>query len=182
MVAALDTSSASMTDSLLEAIAEDLRAYPHLSSIVVTETPWGAAIRLPPADGADYRFVFSREHTGDHHIRVELLNGAAGPADSDLWRLYQTFELEEFDQSPAQLAAAFRSDVEELVHARTRIRQQRGWLVWRLYLEREAAPDNWTLVYSCAFMRWRHIATPDGAFRTYHAPPVAPGRPFPPSA
>jgi hypothetical protein len=171
-----------MTDSLLESIAAELRAYTQTSSIVVMETPWGAAIRLPPADGADYRFVFSRERTGEHCISVELVDGAAGPVDSHLWYLHQPFDLQEFGECAAQLAAAFRSAVQELVHVRTRIRQERGWLVWKVYLEREAAPDSWAPVYSCAFMRWRGIAPAGGAPRTYHALPVAPGRPYPPGA
>jgi hypothetical protein len=80
-----------VTDRVLELLLSDLRARPPLGNIAVVTTSWGYALSLPPAPGAEYRFVFAAEDA-DYRIEAHLLEAPRAKGDPAFW--YHPFELE----------------------------------------------------------------------------------------
>ena len=91
-----------------------------------------SCIHLPPAAGADYRFVLYIHADGEPQIAAVV---ADGDPDSYFWSW--PFEEPEF-ATHAERERDFLSAVRRLVTGRSRIRQKRGWLFTHFRCELEA--------------------------------------------
>ena len=116
-----------MLNSAIDELASTFRALLPWGEVAVEHLPRCTTIALPPAAGADYRFL------------VELFNqgGAILVAQPLSWALPAYFEFMDWDPAvfPSLQAADVLTPVKQLVSHPTRVFSQRGWLRWRFTCE-----------------------------------------------
>ena len=158
-----------MIENLVQGTLSWLRERLPGAALEVAGKPSARYVRLPCAEGSDYRFQLWFYPDGEREISAELVAPATA---SDRYFWSWVFELDDFVNSPKALVQAFERELEAMLSVPTRIHQRRGLLFWSFTLEREVG-TTWASASSCSALRASvSVVSIKGAQHTYHAGPV----------
>ena len=113
------------------------------ANISPTQADGAQYVDLPFAPTADYRLKLWFYPDGQRDIAAVRLDARGQDLVPMPHFWHHPFELDDYERSPIVLAQAFDTRMVSLLHVRTRVLLQRGWLMSNLLMEREESPGTW---------------------------------------